>query len=106
MTADKDDPSGSLKMLTAAEVRKSYESLLASLQALTPRLGDRRTATAVQELSLRLGYFALALHHLMDGDLGKAEQALARADARAARIPPFFSRPEAMGEEDWTQHYH
>ena len=42
----------------------------------------------------------------MDGDVGKAEQALARADARAARMPSFFSRPEALGGEDWTNVYH
>jgi hypothetical protein len=76
------------------------------MHALAPRLDDRRTATALQELSLRLGYMALALNHQMDGDVGKAEQALARADARAARMPSLFSKPEALGGEDWTNVYH
>ena len=56
------------------------------------RLGDRRSAAAIQELSLRLGYFALALQQQMDGDTGKAESSLARADARASRMPSFWNQ--------------
>jgi hypothetical protein len=90
--------------LGSAELRKSYDSLVAQMQALGPKLGDRRTATAVQELSLRLGYFALALQQQMDGETGKAESSLARADARAARVPSFFNNLNPL--DDWTQTYH
>ena len=31
---------------------------------------------------------------------------LARADARAARMPSFFSRDEPLGGEDWKNVYH
>ena len=106
MPPEQDASDTNQQPVTTADMRKAYDSLLASLQALAPRLGDRRTATALQELSLRLGYLALALNHQMDGDIGKAEQALARADARAARMPSFFSRPEVLGGEDWTNVYH
>src|SRR3954454_19550407 len=89
-----------------ADMRKSYDSLLASLQAPAPRRGDRRSATAVQELSLRLGYLALALQQQMEGDTGKAEASLARADARSAGMPSFFSSKEPLGGDDWTSVYH
>lgn len=91
-------------MLGTAELRKSYDSLLAQMQALAPKLGDRRTATAVQELSLRFGYFALALQQQMDGETGRAEASLARADARSARVPSFFNNINPL--DDWTQTYH
>jgi hypothetical protein len=94
------------EMLGPGELRKTYDSLLGQLQALAPRLGDRRSAAAVQELGLRLGYFALALQQQMDGDIGKAESSLARADARAARMPSFFSSDKPLDGEDWTQVYH
>src|SRR5688572_18950214 len=93
-------------LLGPAELRKTYDSLLIQMQALASRLGDRRAATAVQELSLRLGYFALALQQQMDGDTGKAESSLARADARAARMPSFFSSVQPHAGEDWSQVYH
>ena len=94
------------ELLGPAELRKTYESLIGQLQALAPRLGDRRSAAAVQELSLRLGYYALALQQQMDSDTGKAETSLARADTRAARMPSFFSRDEPLGGEDWKNVYH
>jgi len=97
---------GNIDPLSQTELRKSYESLLASLQALAPRLGDRRSATEVQDLSLRLGYFALALQHQADGDTGKAEASLARADVSSARMPAFFSSKEPLGGDDWTSVYH
>ena len=93
-------------LLGPAELRKTYDSLLNQLQALAQRLGDRRTATAVQELGLRLGYFALALQQQMDGDTGKAESSLARADARAARMPSFFSSDKPLDGSDWNNLYH
>jgi hypothetical protein len=105
--AEADKSSSPLEdVMSAAEVRKSYDSLLRSLQALAPKLSERRTAIELQELSLRLGYFALALNHQMDGNLGKAESALARADARAARIPSFFNNRDVTDGKDWTNVYH
>ena len=93
-------------VMTPEDVRRSYDGLLRSLQALAPKLSERRTAAELQELSLRLGYFALALNHQMDGNTGKAESALARADGRAARIPAFFKDRDVTGGEDWSATYH
>jgi hypothetical protein len=97
---------GGADLLSAAEMRRTYDSLIASLQGLSSHLNERRSATALQELALRLGYFSLALNHQMDGDTGKAESALARADARASRLPSFFSSPKPLDGEDWTNLYH
>jgi hypothetical protein len=105
--ADADEAQSKLPgLITSEELRKSYDSLLRSLQALSGKLSERRTAAEVQELSLRLGYFALALNHQMDGNAGKAESALARADARSARLPAFFKSPDVLGGEDLSNVYH
>ena len=101
-----DEPQASLPVLGPEELRKSYDSLLRSLQGLSAKLSERRTATELQELALRLGYFALALSHQVDGNTGKAESALGRADARADRMPSFFKGPDVLGGEDWTNVYH
>jgi hypothetical protein len=104
---DADEPQARLPgVISTEDLRKSYDSLLRSLQALSTKLADRRTATELQELSLRLGYLALALNHQMDGNAGKAESALARADARSARMPAFFNNPDVLGGEDLSHVYH
>jgi hypothetical protein len=105
-TKDADNTGSQPSILGPEELNRAYDSLLGSLDSLRNHLGERRSAAALQELALRLGYFALALNHQMDGDVGKAESALAKADGRSARMPSFFSRPEALGGEDWHNIYH
>ena len=98
-------PNGGLRReegrLLEPEITKGIDEALETLRWCRHHLQEHKASETLRLLQVRLGYLALALSWETDGEVAKAEAALALARGRTRR-EGVFDHPHALGDEGWN----